>query len=162
MDSQAGRNDGLIGRNSGLKNLAEKIGANLTGTSIFDPVLCEVIYNWYGIKDGTAFDPFAGGSVRGVIAELLGQHYIGIDLSENQIDANQLNADKFGVTPKQYILKAKIDASNILLLDTSLQIKEIAMTYHFADSYHFSHTFKRFMGVSPEKFRLRDDQRKVN
>ena len=99
MDSQAGRNDGLIGRNSGLKNLAEKIGANLTGTSIFDPVLCEVIYNWYGIKDGTAFDPFAGGSVRGVIAELLGQHYIGIDLSENQIDANQLNADKFGVTP---------------------------------------------------------------
>jgi AraC-like DNA-binding protein len=70
--------------------------------------------------------------------------------------------EKFGVTPKQYILKAKIDASKILLLDTSLQIKEIAMTYHFADSYHFSHTFKRFMGVSPEKFRLRDDQHKLN
>ncbi len=70
--------------------------------------------------------------------------------------------EKFGVTPKQYILKAKIDASKILLLDTTLQIKEIAMTYHFADSYHFSHTFKRFMGVSPEKFRMRDDQRKVN
>lgn len=68
--------------------------------------------------------------------------------------------EKFGVTPKQYILKAKIDASKLLLLDTSLQIKEIAMTYHFADSYHFSHTFKRFTGVSPEKFRLRDDQRK--
>jgi AraC-like DNA-binding protein len=68
--------------------------------------------------------------------------------------------DKFGVTPKQYILKAKIDASKILLLDTSLQIKEIAMTYHFADSYHFSHTFKRFTGVSPEKFRMREDERK--
>lgn len=83
----------------GLKELAEKTGANLTGTSIFDPVLCEVIYNWYGIKDGIVFDPFAGGSVRGVIAELLGLHYIGIDLSEKQIDANQINADKFGVTP---------------------------------------------------------------
>ena len=68
--------------------------------------------------------------------------------------------DKFGVTPKQYILKAKIDASKILLLDTSLQIKEIAMTYHFADSYHFSHTFKRFTGISPEKFRMREDERK--
>ena len=68
--------------------------------------------------------------------------------------------DKFGVTPKQYILKAKIDASKILLLDTSLQIKEIAMTYHFAYSYHFSHTFKRFTGVSPEKFRMREDERK--
>ena len=68
--------------------------------------------------------------------------------------------EKYGVTPKQYILKAKINASKLLLLDTSLQIKEIAMTYHFADSYHFSHTFKRFTGVSPEKFRMREDERK--
>lgn len=68
--------------------------------------------------------------------------------------------EKYGVTPKQYILKCKIDASKLLLLDTSLQIKEIAMTYHFSDSYHFSHTFKRFMGVSPEKYRLREDERK--
>lgn len=68
--------------------------------------------------------------------------------------------EKFGVTPKQYILKTKINASKLLLLDTTLQIKEIAMTYHFADSYHFSHTFKRFTGVSPEKFRMREDEKK--
>lgn len=67
--------------------------------------------------------------------------------------------EKYGITPKQYILKAKIDSSKILLLDTSLQIKEIAMTYHFADSYHFSHTFKRFTGVSPEKFRIQGDNK---
>lgn len=84
---------------NGLKDLAEKTGSKLTGTSIFDPVLCEVIYNWFGVKDGIVFDPFAGGSVRGVIAELLGQHYIGIDLSQRQIDANEINADKFGVSP---------------------------------------------------------------
>lgn len=84
---------------NGLKELAEKKGMNLTGTSIFDPVLCEVVYNWFGMKDGIVFDPFAGGSVRGVIAEMLGMHYIGIDLSEKQIDANQLNADKFKVCP---------------------------------------------------------------
>lgn len=68
--------------------------------------------------------------------------------------------EKFGITPKKYILKTKINASKLLLLDTTLQIKEIAMTYHFADSYHFSHTFKRFTGVSPEKFRMREDERK--
>lgn len=66
--------------------------------------------------------------------------------------------EKFGVTPKQYILKTKINASKLLLLNTSLQIKEIAMTYHFADSYHFSHTFKRFTGVSPEKYRLHEGE----
>lgn len=72
---------------------------SLTGTSIFDPVLCEVVYNWFCPKDGIVYDPFAGGSVRGVVAELLGLHYIGIDLSEKQVDANQINADKLGVCP---------------------------------------------------------------
>ena len=66
--------------------LAEKQGSNLTGTSIFDPVLCEVLYNWYSPAGGVVFDPFAGGSVRGITAEMLGRHYIGIDLSERQID----------------------------------------------------------------------------
>ncbi len=68
--------------------------------------------------------------------------------------------EKYGVTPKQYILKCKIDASKLMLLHTSLQIKEIAMNYHFSDSYHFSHTFKRFMGISPEKYRMREEERK--
>lgn len=72
---------------------------NLTGTSIFDPVLCEVIYNWFCPESGTVFDPFAGGSVRGIVAEMLGRRYIGIDLSERQVDANQINADKLGVCP---------------------------------------------------------------
>lgn len=100
LQSQLGRNDNLLG--GGLKELAEKIGSNLTGTSVFDPVLCEVIYNWFGVVAGTVFDPFAGGSVRGIVAEILGQHYIGIDLSQRQVDANQLNADKLKVCPAWY------------------------------------------------------------
>lgn len=83
----------------GLKDLADKYNRNVTGTSIFDPVLCEVIYNWYCTENGIIFDPFAGGAVRGVIAEILGHRYIGIDLSEKQIDANQNVADKLNVCP---------------------------------------------------------------
>lgn len=82
-----------------MKQLAERRGMNLTGTSIFDPVLCEVVYNWFCPEAGIVFDPFAGGSVRGVVAEMLGRHYIGIDLSQRQVDANQMNADKLGVAP---------------------------------------------------------------
>jgi len=97
LQSEVGRDDELLG--GGLKQLAEKRGMKLNGTSIFDPVLCEIIYNWYCPKDGIVFDPFAGGSVRGIVAEMLGRHYIGIDLSQRQVDANQLNADKLGVSP---------------------------------------------------------------
>ena len=97
LQSEVGRDAGLLG--GGLKDLAKKLGSSLNGTSVFDPVLCEVVYNWYCSQGGTVFDPFAGGSVRGVVAEMLGRKYIGIDLSEKQIDANQINADKLGVCP---------------------------------------------------------------
>lgn len=79
--------------------LAKAKGMSLSGTSIFDPVLCEVIYNWFSPEGGIVYDPFAGGSVRGITAEALGRHYIGIDLSQRQVDANQLNADALGVCP---------------------------------------------------------------
>jgi hypothetical protein len=58
------------------------------GTSIFDPVLCEVVYRWFCPPGGSVLDPFAGGSVRGIVAARLGLSYTGIDLSERQLAAN--------------------------------------------------------------------------
>jgi hypothetical protein len=61
-----------------------------TGTSIFDPVLCELAYRWFMPQDGgSVIDPFAGGSVRGVVASILGKEYTGVDLSARQIEANE-------------------------------------------------------------------------
>ena len=65
----------------------------VTGTSIFDPVLCELAYRWFCPPGGQVIDPFAGGSVRGVVAGALGRHYFGIDLRAEQIAANELQAD---------------------------------------------------------------------
>jgi DNA modification methylase len=41
-----------------------------TGTSIFDPVLCELAYRWFCPPGGLVLDPFAGGSVRGIVAAI--------------------------------------------------------------------------------------------
>lgn len=57
-------------------------------TSIFDPVLCELMYHWFCPRGGKILDPFAGGSVRGIVAGLMGMHYDGIDLRQEQIEAN--------------------------------------------------------------------------
>ena len=62
------------------------------GTSIFDPVLCELVYRWFNTPNGTILDPFAGGSVRGIVASKLGMNYNGVDLRKEQIDANYQNA----------------------------------------------------------------------
>ena len=39
-------------------------------------------------------DPFAGGSVRGIVASRLGRNYTGIELRPEQIDANRIQAGK--------------------------------------------------------------------
>ena len=65
-----------------------------TNVSIFDPVLCEVMYDWFTPKGGRVLDPFAGGSVRGIVAEEMGRTYVGIDLSESQVKANQHQSKK--------------------------------------------------------------------
>ena len=62
------------------------------GTSIFDPVLCELVYKWFCPDGGHILDPFAGGSVRGIVASVLNRAYTGIDLSEEQVSANKEQA----------------------------------------------------------------------
>ncbi len=59
------------------------------GTSIFDPVLCELAYRWWSPPGGLIIDPFAGGSVRGVVAGRVGRRYMGVDLRQEQVEANQ-------------------------------------------------------------------------
>lgn len=65
-----------------------------SGTSIFDPVLCELAYRWFCPPDGHVLDPFAGGSVRGIVAAKLGRQYTGIDLRPEQAAANEAQAER--------------------------------------------------------------------
>jgi DNA modification methylase len=84
---------GSIGRrfrHGGAKEPTEAGGGG--GTSIFDPVLCELAYAWFCPPGGLVLDPFAGGSVRGIVAARMGRRYFGIDLSKAQLDANRAQA----------------------------------------------------------------------
>lgn len=70
----------------------EYAGQEASGTSIFDPVLCELAYRWFAPPGGLVLDPFAGGSVRGIVAGALGRAYLGIDLRPEQTAANEAQA----------------------------------------------------------------------
>ena len=72
---------------------------NQNDTSIFDPVLAEIAYTWFSPKDGTILDCFAGGSVRGIVASHLGRQYVGVDLRQEQVDANK-NQENIAIDPK--------------------------------------------------------------
>jgi len=89
IKSELGRDAECLPTGFNEKNYGVK---PMTGTSIFDPVLCELAYQWFNVPNGNILDPFAGGSVRGIVAAKLGYQYVGNDLSQKQIDANRINA----------------------------------------------------------------------
>lgn len=64
-------------------------GLSASGTSVFDPVLCEIVYRWFSPLGGAVLDPFAGGSVRGIVASILARRYLGVDLRGEQVEANE-------------------------------------------------------------------------
>jgi hypothetical protein len=70
------------------------------GVSIFDPVLCELVYQWFCPPRGAILDPFAGGSVRGLVAVLLGYDYTGVEIRAEQIAANEEQAAEMLVAPR--------------------------------------------------------------
>jgi hypothetical protein len=87
INSEVGRTENLL-RMSDTCSLGEK------DTSIFDPVVCELAYRWFCPAGGQVVDPFAGGSVRCIVAGALGRHYWGCDLRPEQIAANEAQADE--------------------------------------------------------------------
>ena len=87
-----------IGRDENLTFAKSLSNKSLTGTSIFNPTLTEIIYRWFTPGDDSEIiDPFAGGSVRGVIAKILGHNYTGIELRDEQVKANYDNAQEMGL-----------------------------------------------------------------
>lgn len=69
------------------------------GTSIFDPVICELSYRWFTADGWQVVDPFAGGSVRGIVASCLGRKYWGGELRTEQVAANRAQATGICAAP---------------------------------------------------------------
>lgn len=95
-----------------VKNLAEKAaGKKLTtqeildsefaeklvevgGTSTFDAALCEILYRWFSRAGDEITDPWAGGSVRGIVASAMGRVYTGHELRQEQVDENRAQVEE--------------------------------------------------------------------
>jgi AraC family transcriptional regulator len=58
-----------------------------------------------------------------------------------------------GLSPHQYLLQRRIDQARSLLGSTNLSIGEVALRCGFAHPSHFSETFRRVTGVTPQAYR---------
>lgn len=83
-----------LGRGENLLSLSSLLKTKHKSTSVFDPVLCECMYRWFTEEDDIVYDPFAGGSVRGIVASKVKRHYFGVDLRKEQIEHNEKQSEK--------------------------------------------------------------------
>lgn len=81
-----------VGRVENLLSFSNSASLGEKDTSIFDPALTELLYRWFCPDNGSILDPFAGGSVRGIVANYLGYKYTGIELRQEQVDSNREQA----------------------------------------------------------------------
>lgn len=69
----------------------------------------------------------------------------------------------YGITPKQYLMRQKLQKCCALLKDSQDRIKEIAASAGYADLHVFSREFKKRYGMTPRQFRnqMRDQSASV-
>lgn len=66
----------------------------------------------------------------------------------------RLFKDKYGISPKDYIDKIKIEKASDMLLNTSCPIKEISFSLGFSNPNYFARAFRKHTSVNPKEFRL--------
>lgn len=78
-----------------------------------------------------------------------------LNISESKL--HKLLKEKINISPKQYIIKVKMEYGILLLNDKTLQIKEIAFILGYSSQFHFSSQFKNYFGFSPSEYRSNNE-----
>lgn len=60
---------------------------------------------------------------------------------------------KTGITYSEYIIRGRIRKAKELLADPGLSIQEIVLLVGYKDYFHFNKLFKKYVGLTPSKFR---------
>lgn len=70
--------------------------------------------------------------------------------------------DKFGISPKSYILKIRIEEAKDLLENTDMKIADVARSVGFSSQQRFNDIFRKYTAVTPLKFRQAKRKEKIN
>ncbi|PYF05024.1 DNA methylase [Rhodopseudomonas faecalis] len=149
-DRKAGRS-GLTFGEMAPKYSGEGGELPTTGTSVFDPVLCELAYRWFCPPGGVVVDPFAGGSVRGLVAAKLGRQYYGVDLRAEQIEANHEQAAR--ITPDNMPTWVCGDSAQIIGLLAGVDADFVFSCPPYADLEVYSNDPRDLSTMDYEDFR---------
>ena len=69
---------------------------------------------------------------------------------------------KFGISPKSYILKVRVEAAKELLENTDAKISDVAASVGFSSQQRFNDIFRKYENVTPLKYRQACKKSKIN
>lgn len=87
------------------------------------------------------------------IAEDLTVPYLASMLRMNRNDFSAEFHRAFGIPPKQYICQRRIGRAKVLLLSSTLSIKQIGEQVGYDNEFFFYRLFRKYSGVTPSWFR---------
>ncbi len=140
--------EGLLISDSSAQGLASyNKNKAMKTVSILDPVLAEIVCEWFGIgKNTIVFDPFAGDTVFGFVAGTKGMKFTGTELRKEQVDINNERTKHLDC---QYICD---DALNI---DQHIQDNSIDLIFScppYADLEKYSDDERDISNMSHDDF----------
>lgn len=132
---------------------AKKRGLHVfEGASIFDPVLTEMMYRWFCPENGLILDPFAGGSVRGIVAGILDFDYYGIDLRKDQVEANEKQWNEIDIENISNVFWEAGDSNKVLDEDNPKQVDFVFSCPPYHDLEQYSDDPKDLSNMNYEEF----------
>ncbi len=70
--------------------------------------------------------------------------------------------DKFGISPKSYILKIRVEEAKALLANTDLRIADVARSVGFSSQQRFNDIFRKYTQMTPLRYRQKKKQERMN
>ncbi|MEE0946347.1 MAG: AraC family transcriptional regulator [Acutalibacteraceae bacterium] len=128
--------------------------------TICNGIIAQIIGLLYN-EHSTSFYDFQKAEKLKTSIEYVKNNYENPDLSVNQLakisylsekHLRRLFLDVHKKTPYNYLQEFRINKAEIMLLNTSKSITDIAIQCGFSDIYSFSHCFKKHKGVSPSQY----------
>lgn len=70
--------------------------------------------------------------------------------------------ERFGISPKSYILKVRIEASKEYLKNTDTKVADVAKIIGFSSQQRFNDIFKKHEGITPLNYRQKCKKERIN
>jgi len=79
----------------------------------------------------------------------------------SEVYFRRLFIKKYGITPKQYIINARLSKAKQLLADGVLKVNVISEQCGFTNPYHFCRLFKERTGLTPTGFMKKNERKSI-